>query len=315
MTQHNERLPQRGSSAEIIGRQSMYWPSTRRRPVAGCARHSRACSRESTKVRPLGGGKKEPEGANACWQNSCWGEGKHGRVESGPCARREMKGFTARIMYHKCGLSRFIGHLDTARVLRRAVRRAGIEGVYSQGFSPRLKLSYSDPLPLGVTSQCEFFDIKLAGSPSRGESQADAMRRNLQSHLPEGFLVERVDFLEGNASSLQKAYWAAAYEIELPRDCPVDREHVETFTMKQQSSRPSSDEADEAGADRPSRVVRASWKENDNGDPVFSVVLRQDIPGKGGLKKAISDILGISREILDRCRIHKKRVYGNGEEV
>jgi radical SAM-linked protein len=226
-----------------------------------------------------------------------------------------MKGLTARIMYHKCGLARFIGHLDTVRVLQRAVRRAGIEGVYSQGFSPKLKLSYSDPLPLGVTSQCEFFDIKLAGPPSQGKSQADAMTQNLQSHLPEGFLLERVDFLEGNPSSLQKAFWAAAYEIELPRDCPVNRENVEPFTMKRESSSPSSDEADEAGAGHTSRVVRASWRENDRGDPVFSVVLRQDIPGKGGLKQAICDILGISREILDGCRIHKKRVYGNGEVV
>ena len=85
--------------------------------------------------------------------------------------------------------------------------------------------------------------------------------------------------------------------------------------MKRESSCPSSNEADEAGAGRTSRVVRASWRENGRGDPVFSVVLRQDIPGKGGLKQAICDILGISREILDRCRIHKKRVYGNEEVV
>ncbi len=229
----------------------------------------------------------------------------------------DKQSFTARVRYRKVGFTRFVGHLDTARALLRAVRRAGIEGVYSQGFSPRLRLSFSPPLPLGCTSECEFFDIRLAR-----RYQSDSIRHSLQSQLPDGLYVEEVQVVEGRIIALAKAFWAAEYEVVMPRDCRINGEDVEQLCggcliadcglqiAEYEIRNPKSKLQNPR-----SRVVRARWHERDDGTRMLSVVLRQDASGKGGLKETLSAILGIPRDILEKCRIHKKKLYGEGERA
>lgn len=230
-----------------------------------------------------------------------------------------MQGFTARVKYRKSGLTRLIGHLDTVRALLRAVRRAGIEGVYSQGFTPRLKLSFGTPLPLGWTSECEFFDIKLARPrDEQGISQPDSITHSLQSHLPEGLFVEEVQVLQGNHPPPATAFWAAEYRVEnapagaalAPHDCPINAPGVGSGVWGSaiQTLNPSPETPNP-------RVVRARWHERDDGTRVLSIVLRRDPSGKGGSKQTICDILGMSREAFEKCRVHKKRVYAKGEQV
>jgi len=140
------------------------------------------------------------------------------------------------------------------------------------------------------------------------------MGHSLQSQFPEGLFVEEVHVLEGDHPPLTTAFWAAAYEIELPHDCPVNREILDRISQVEGLTA-GSDEPDEADRTPASRVLRAQWKEKDGGMPVLSVVLRQDASGKGGLKQIIGAVLGMSRDTLEKCRIHKKRVYANGEQV
>ncbi len=235
-----------------------------------------------------------------------------------------MQGITARVKYRKTGLIRFIGHLDTVRALLRAVRRAGIEGVYSRGFSPRLRLSFGRPLPLGCTSECEFFDIKLARRYG-----PDSIKHSLQSHLPEGLSVEEVQVLEGDNPSLAIAFRAVQYEVEVPRECRINGDDVERicsdnalpadgWRMADDGLRIAESEIrnPKSKVQNPtSRLVRASWRYGDDGARVLSIVLREEPSGKGGLKETLSSILGIPRETLEKCRIHKKKVYGKGEGV
>ncbi len=227
-----------------------------------------------------------------------------------------MKGITARVTYRKSCLAKFIGHLDTVRVLQRSIRRAGIDAVYSQGFSPRPRLSFSVSLPLGFTSECEFFDIRLANTFDPRTFESECIRRDLQAHLPEGFSVQEVRILEGKPPPLERAFWAAAYEIELPPGLDVRRDGRGRFgTCHEACPATASAESAVTGPEGTPRVVRASQRDRENGSLVFSLVLRQDLPGKGGVKQAICDALAIDRETLVRCRIHKKRVYENGESV
>jgi radical SAM-linked protein len=221
----------------------------------------------------------------------------------------EKQRFTARVRYRKAGLTRFIGHLDTVRVLLRAVRRAGIEGVYSQGFSPRLRLSFSPPLPLGCTSECEFFDIRLARS-----QQPDSIRHSLRSHVPDGLYVEEVQVVEGDITALAKAFWAAEYEVEVPHECRMNTDVVERLSGGALSAGALRNQGD-SDTSPTSRLVRARWHDRDDGTRMLSVVLRQDAAGKGGLKETLGAILGIPRETVEKCRIHKKKVYGRGERA
>ena len=47
-----------------------------------------------------------------------------------------------RVRFTKRGKVRFLSHRDLARVWERALRRAGIRVAYSEGFSPRPKVSF-----------------------------------------------------------------------------------------------------------------------------------------------------------------------------
>jgi len=219
-----------------------------------------------------------------------------------------MQGITARVKYRKTGLIRFVGHLDTIRALLRAVRRAGIEGVYSRGFSPRLRLSFGRPLPLGCTSDCEFFDIKLAR-----RCQADSIKHSLQSHLPEGLSVEEVRIVQGNSAPPATAFWAAEYEVEVPHECRINGDDLERICSDSALPAEGSDKPGERGGSLTSRLVRARWHDGNGGRQVLSVVLREEPSGKGGLKETLRSILGIPRETLEKCKIHKKRVFSRRE--
>lgn len=66
-----------------------------------------------------------------------------------------------RVRFSKTGKIRFIGHRDVARVAERAVRKIGLPVAYSEGFSPRMRLSFGLALPTGYESDGEYVDLPL----------------------------------------------------------------------------------------------------------------------------------------------------------
>ena len=66
-----------------------------------------------------------------------------------------------RAKFYKIGSLQYISHLDLVRTMTRILVRSHIPAWYSQGFNPRLKLTFSLPLSIGTQSECEFFDIRL----------------------------------------------------------------------------------------------------------------------------------------------------------
>jgi len=56
---------------------------------------------------------------------------------------------------------KYISHLDMQRLFQRALRRAKLPCVYSQGFNPHLNISFACALPLGVCSNAEYVEFQL----------------------------------------------------------------------------------------------------------------------------------------------------------
>jgi hypothetical protein len=56
---------------------------------------------------------------------------------------------------------RFLSPREFQEMLRRAIRRAGLDAIYSQGFSPIMKLSTTPPTSYGIASKCEYVSIEL----------------------------------------------------------------------------------------------------------------------------------------------------------
>ncbi|MHB8789368.1 MAG: TIGR03960 family B12-binding radical SAM protein [Desulfobulbaceae bacterium] len=67
-----------------------------------------------------------------------------------------------RVHYTRLGDSRFYSHLETLQLIFRALRRAGVSVLHSQGHNPTPRVSFSDALPVGMESEAEFFDMEIA---------------------------------------------------------------------------------------------------------------------------------------------------------
>jgi len=87
-----------------------------------------------------------------------------------------------RIAYRKCGDLRFLSHLDLVRTLERALRRSGLPLAFSQGFNPRIRLSFPGALSTGIESDFEEFDVVLT-SPVDTEAAAARLRELLPRGL------------------------------------------------------------------------------------------------------------------------------------
>src|SRR3989338_4527932 len=66
-----------------------------------------------------------------------------------------------RFRFSKTGDARFMGHLELMDVLKRSLGRLKVPVAFSQGFHPQMKISMGYPLPTGIESEWEFFDLEL----------------------------------------------------------------------------------------------------------------------------------------------------------
>jgi radical SAM family uncharacterized protein/radical SAM-linked protein len=88
------------------------------------------------------------------------------------------------LTYTKMGDARFFGHLELSHIFSRAIRRAKIQVQYSKGFHPMPKLSFDDPLPLGIESRAENLRIQVATRHG-----CKAVVEALNRRLPDGVRI------------------------------------------------------------------------------------------------------------------------------
>ncbi|NNF98742.1 MAG: TIGR03960 family B12-binding radical SAM protein [Desulfobacteraceae bacterium] len=86
--------------------------------------------------------------------------------------------------YEKRGTARFFGHLEMIKIFLRAFRRARMPLKYSEGYHPLPKVSFDNPLPLGMESEQEQFFIVLTAQIDTTE-----MKILLNNHLPQGLTI------------------------------------------------------------------------------------------------------------------------------
>jgi radical SAM-linked protein len=110
---------------------------------------------------------------------------------------------------------RFTSHLDLHTTLERTMRRANLPLVYSQGFTPRPKLSLASALPLGYTSEAEAAEFWLEESLP-AEEVANAIRGS----VPPGIELNEVRIADEQEPKLQNALSSAEYLISLRQPDP-----------------------------------------------------------------------------------------------
>jgi radical SAM family uncharacterized protein/radical SAM-linked protein len=116
-----------------------------------------------------------------------------------------------RVVHDKTGPARFYGHLEFAAMLHRALRRARIPMLYSQGFHPLPKVSFTGALPVGVESEAESFTV-MVPRHVRPRDLAAA----LEGQLPEGVRVLSSALALKEEEAAEETWLA-----ELPAECPA----------------------------------------------------------------------------------------------
>lgn len=114
-----------------------------------------------------------------------------------------------RVRFSKEGAMKFIGHLDIMRYFQKAIRRAGLDIAFSEGFNPHMIMSFAAPLGVGITSTGEYFDMELKTAPSSLE-----LVRRLNAVMADGMQVLSCrEVPEGKGNNAMSLVAAADYRI------------------------------------------------------------------------------------------------------
>jgi radical SAM family uncharacterized protein/radical SAM-linked protein len=91
------------------------------------------------------------------------------------------------VTYQKKGDARFFGHLEMVKIFHRALKRGSITVAFSGGFHPMPKISFDNPIPIGMESVCEHFIISILN-----EISPDDFKEKLNHQLPNGLKILKV---------------------------------------------------------------------------------------------------------------------------
>ena len=120
-----------------------------------------------------------------------------------------------RIRFSKKGKIRFISHRDIARIWERALRKAQIKIAYSEGFSPRPKISFGLALPTGNESEAEYLDLELETLIKNDPDELDEIKQKINSALPMGLEVQSVAIKEEGSESLQQSVTSCTWQFDV----------------------------------------------------------------------------------------------------
>jgi radical SAM family uncharacterized protein/radical SAM-linked protein len=153
------------------------------------------------------------ESCSACGME-CENEGKPGkttpevvelsRVREAP-ARNPIR---VRVEFSKTGPMRYLSHRELMTHVTRALRRAGVQLEYTQGFHPTPKVAFGPPLGVGVSGLREYFDIGMYPTVA-----LSALKDRINSELSPGVRINEMAAVGPKTSSLQGFVSRYVYEI------------------------------------------------------------------------------------------------------
>ena len=90
-----------------------------------------------------------------------------------------------RVFYRKFGPCKYISHLDTNRVMIRAIGKSRLNIWHTEGFHQHAYITFALPLSLGFASECESMDFRILDD----NEDLSAIPDRLNACLPEGMQV------------------------------------------------------------------------------------------------------------------------------
>ncbi len=120
-----------------------------------------------------------------------------------------------RIGFSRTGTLALLSHLDTLRLLERALRRSALPVSFTGGFHPLPRLQLALPLPLGAEGLGEWMDLEFAATVDPA-----TVGERLQAALPAEFALLSVQSVPLGSPSLSQELEAAEWWIEFLEAAP-----------------------------------------------------------------------------------------------
>lgn len=124
-----------------------------------------------------------------------------------------------RIYFKKIDEMKYISHLDFLKFLERLFKIASVKISYSNGYNPKPKFSFGNPISIGEEALYEPFDIEISEKISNTN-----LIKKLNSKAPKGFEILKVEDISLK-NSISKDFNAIKYEISFN-----DLEDVNVFS-------------------------------------------------------------------------------------
>lgn len=115
-----------------------------------------------------------------------------------------------RVVFARDEEARYLSHLDAVAQWERALRRGGVPLATTEGFTPRPRIVFGAPLPLGMTAEHELADLFLAERLTATE-----FRRRVAVGTPPGYRVLQAHDIWAGAPALAPQLAAADYRLLL----------------------------------------------------------------------------------------------------
>jgi len=122
------------------------------------------------------------------------------------------------IVYSRSGSALYISHINAMRNFEMAFQRSALGVQFTQGFNPKPKLEFVNPLSIGIAGDQE---VMLAELVDDGTLDEEKVKSELQRTLNEGYTILDVVFLRGpKKQTLAKHLKGSLYRIDTKGEEP-----------------------------------------------------------------------------------------------
>lgn len=138
----------------------------------------------------------------------------------------------ARVFFTKDGACKYISHLDTNRVMLRAIGKSRLDIWHTEGFHQHAYITFALPLSLGFASTCESMDFRLLDD----NADMSAIPEMLNACLPAGIRVQRCIEPKYKPADIDSAAYAVAIEPMNAHDISLEELYTKLNDFLNQSA-------------------------------------------------------------------------------
>ena len=129
------------------------------------------------------------------------------------------------IIYRKEGRAAYISHISVMRIVEQTFQRSGIPLMFTQGFNPKPRLEFVNPLSLGITGSQE---VLLADISIQADADLQNFVRLLNANISDGFVFTDIRMIQSDRKvTLSKLLGGSVYTISHISD-PLIESQIES---------------------------------------------------------------------------------------